>query len=375
MKPLVPVFLLSLVAAALVAAEPAPAPAPAPRRVIQKTSVGSPEIQDGAVTFRLVAASAQKVFVVGDVPGGRVPMTRGDEGVWAARVEGLKPGIWEYGFEVDGLRMIDPANSAIKPMRSPRSSILHLPANPPAWFDLQPVPHGVVHLHTYVSRALGRVRPLVVYTPPGYEAADAKRYPTLYLQHGSGDNEATWTTHGKAHWILDNLIAAGRARPMVIVMMDGHAVPRSGPENIAAFGRDLLEEVMPFVESTYRVVSDANHRALVGLSMGGGQSLTVGLTHLDRFAWVGAFSAGGPDRAAITPALADVAAANARLKLLWIACGRSDGVVGGRSEEFVAWLRAQGIHHEWTLTAGGHHWPVWRDYLADLAPRLFVGVE
>lgn len=326
---------------------------------------------DGAVTFRLRAPAAKQVLLLGQWPGGRVPLVRDAQGVWTVTVGPIDPGVWEYAFEVDGLRIIDPGNPALKPMRAPAASILHIPANPPAWHDLQKVPHGVVHQHVYWSKALQRSRPLMVYTPPGYAAAATTRYPTLYLQHGGGDNEATWTVLGKAHWILDNLIAAGRAKPMVVVMMDGHAVPGGpGDTNIRGFERDLIQDVIPLVEAGYAVRSDASHRALVGLSMGGGQSLTVGLTHLDRFAWIGAFSAGGADRAILAPVFANAERANAHLKLLWIACGRDDRLLP-RVESFVESLRQAGVRHEWKLTPGGHSWPVWREYLAELAPRLF----
>lgn len=188
-------------------------------------------------------------------------------------------------------------------MREPRTSILHVPGAPPRLHDFQDVPHGAVTWHSYRSKAVGRVRELAVYTPPGYDGSGAARYPVLYLQHGSGDNQATWTVHGKAHWILDNLAAQGRVKPMVVVMMDGHAAvggPGGGPQNnVSLFERDLLEEVLPFVEKTYRVKTDAASRAIAGLSMGGGQSLSIGLGHLDRFGWVAGFSSSAPGRDAI----------------------------------------------------------------------------
>jgi enterochelin esterase family protein len=299
-------------------------------------------------------------------------MAKDTNGVWSVTLGPIEPGVWEYGFQVDGLSMIDPGNPAIKPMREPRTSILHLPGNPPLIHDFQDVPHGVVHEHTYRSKSLGRLRDLAVYTPPGYNAGRRARFPTLYLQHGSGDNQATWTVHGKAHWILDNLIAQRRAKPMVVVMMDGHAAtPGPGAtNNTALFERDLLEDVMPFIETNYRVRTDAASRAIVGLSMGGGQSLTIGLNHPDRFAWVGGFSASVPAREAIPAVVENPASVNRKLKLLWIGCGRDDFLLK-RNEEFIALLDEKELRHEWHLTDGGHSWPVWRIYLAELAPRLF----
>jgi enterochelin esterase family protein len=268
--------------------------------------------------------------------------------------------------------MIDPGNPAIKPMRSPRTSILHVSGDPPLVHDFQDVPHGTVHLHTYRSKSLERLRELAVYTPPDYQKDLQARFPTLYLQHGSGDNHATWIVHGKAHWIADNLIAQQRARPMVIVMMDGHASPPGAARNANTeyFEKDLLSDVMPFVEANYRVRPDADSRAIVGLSMGGGQSLTIGLNHTDMFAWVGGFSASVPRGEAVSSALENLEETNERLELLWIGCGKDDFLLS-RNEAFVGQLQESGIEHEWNLTEGNHSWPVWRLYLAEFVPKLF----
>lgn len=336
----------------------------------------SPEISaDRHVTFRMRAAKATEVVVAGQWPDGRATLTKVDNDVWSVTVGPVEPGVWEYSFQVDGLSMIDPGNPAIKPMREPRTSILHLPGDPPAAHDFQDVPHGVVRQHTYRSKSLSRLRELAVYTPPGYDERTRTRYPTLYLQHGNGDNQATWTTHGKAHWILDNLIAQGRAKPMVIVMMDGHAaLPGDSSNrytnNTVAFEHDLLEDVIPFVEANYRVKSGAAGRALAGLSMGGGQALTVGLNHLDTFAWVGGFSSGVPSKETVADALDAATATNRKLKLLWIACGKDDFLLQ-RNEEFIALLKEKKIKHQWERTPGNHSWPVWRTYLAEFAPKLF----
>jgi enterochelin esterase family protein len=354
----------------------APTNAARVRRASNREPVRSPEVlDDRRVTFRLRAPKASEVIVLGQWPEGRAPMTKDDDGVWSVTTGPIPAGVWEYSFQVDNLTMIDPGNSAIKPMREPRTSILQLPGQPPLLTDYQDVPHGVVHLHTYRSKSLGRVRDLVVYTPPGYESETGTKFPTLYLQHGSGDNQATWTVHGKAHWMLDNLIAQGRARPMVIVMMDGHAaLTRDGAasyqNNTTLFERDLLEDVMPFIEAAYRVKTDAADRAIVGLSMGGEQSLQIGLNHTDRFAWVGGFSAAPPSAEAVAGALNHPAAVNAALKLLWIGCGKDD-FLRQRNLEFVALLKAKNIHYEWHSSEGTHAWPVWRGYLGELLPRLF----
>ncbi len=334
----------------------------------------SPEVQaDRQVTFRLQAPKASEVAVVGQWTNDRALMTRETNGVWSVTVGPLDPGIYEYSFQVDGLSMIDPGNPAIKPMQQPRTSILHLPGKPPLLHDFQAVPHGVVHQHSYYSKSLGRLRELVVYTPPGYERQTDARFPTLYLQHGSGDNQATWTVHGKAHWILDNLIAQGRAKPMVVVMADGHAaIPgmTGFSNNSAAFERDLLDDVLPFVEANYRVKPEAASRAIVGLSMGGEQALRIGLSHPDQFAWVVGFSAAVPSKEALDSALDKPADLNDKLKLLWTGCGKDDFLLKP-NENFVALLQEKNIRHEWHLSDGGHSWPVWRIYLGEIAPKLF----
>jgi enterochelin esterase-like enzyme len=369
-------LVLEAVAQAPAAAPGTPAtPPPAERRGVRPAPVRSPEVlADGKVTFRLRAPKAAEVVVAGQWRNGRAPMTKDTNEVWSVTVGPIEPGVWEYSFQVDGLGMIDPGNPAIKPMREPRTSILHLPANPPRPHDFQDVPHGTVRLHTYHSKSLDRVRDLAVYTPPRYDQEPGNRYPVLYLQHGAGDNQATWTVHGKAHWILDSLIAAGRARPMILVMMDGHAATGGGgaapQNNTALFERDLLEDVLPFIESNYRVLTDPASRGIVGLSMGGGQSLTIGLNHADRFAWVGGFSSAVPATATVAGALDDAEATNQRLKLLWIACGRDDFLLR-RNEDFVVLLKEKAVRHEWRLTDGDHSWPVWRGYLAEFLPRLF----
>jgi enterochelin esterase-like enzyme len=350
-------------------------PAGAARARQRPVLVRSPQIlADHRVTFQLRAPRATEVVVAGQWPNGRAAMAKDANEVWSVTVGPVPAGVWEYSFQVDGLQMIDPGNPAIKPMREPRTSILHIPGEPPLLHDFQDVPHGTVRQHTYLSKSLGRLRELVVYTPPGYDKQVDARFPTLYLQHGMGDNQATWVVHGKAHWILDNLIAQGKARPMVIVMMDGHASIARGmagfENNTAAFERDLLEDVMPFVEANYRVKTGAADRAIAGLSMGGGQSLTIGLNHPDKFAWVAGFSSAVPSQEAIAGFLNDPAAANARLKLLWIGVGKNDFLLQ-RNQEFIGTLKEKGIRYEWHLTEGTHSWPVWRLYLADLAPKLF----
>jgi enterochelin esterase-like enzyme len=339
--------------------------------------IDSPQIHDDhSVTFNLRAPKPQSVTLRGQWNREQVPMTKGEDGLWSITVPDVKAGVWEYSFSVDGVSMIDPLNPAMKPQRNPNTSILHLPGAPPNVWDFQDVPHGTVHQHAYQSKALGKQRSAWVYTPPGYEADSGTKYPLLVLQHGSGDRHETWVAHGKAHWILDNLIAAGKAKPMIVLMIDGHPlgkVPRESTgkrgDSLKAFKNELLQDALPLVESRYRVAPEREQRAIAGLSMGGWQSLSIGMTNLDRFAWIGSFS-GAVDENEIKSALNDASGTNAKLKLLWIACGEKDFLLD-RNHQLIAALKKSGVTHEWRLTPGDHSWPVWRDYLAEFAPKLF----
>ncbi|MBI3877448.1 MAG: esterase [Verrucomicrobia bacterium] len=384
-------FCLSLLTAALVSAQAfllstSVAPAQEPKTDAKKKTFGppappSPEISaDRKVTFRLRAPNAKEVSVTGEIPGGPHKMTKDDNGVWSVTVGPLTPELYGYTFVADGLRFADPGNPNLKPMRSPTTSILDIPGDPPLLHDFQNVPHGTVRVHYYQSKATGTLRRMHIYTPPPYDKDAGVRYPTLYLFHGSGDNDACWTVLGRAHWILDNLLAQGKVKPMVVVMTDGHAaspnltgVPGAGAinRNVEIFGKDLLEEVMPFVEANYRVKADRLNRAIIGLSMGGGQSLTVGLNNTDKFAWVGGMSSAlrNPDQT-VAGFLADPKAANEKLKILWTACGRDDQLMAG-ARSFSALLKDKGIEHELVETDGAHSWPVWRKHLALFAPLIF----
>jgi enterochelin esterase-like enzyme len=333
----------------------------------------SPEVHsDRTVTFRARAAGATNISVWGEWRGGGtpVPMTKDEHGVWSVTVGPLEPDRYAYGFAVDGFRTVDPANSDLKPMHLSGASALDVPGDKPALYDFQDVPHGTVRLHDYQSKSLGRLRHLRIYTPPGYETSRTKQ-PVLYLLHGSGDNQATWTEFGHAQYIMDNLLAQHRIKPMLVIMTDGHAVEaQQGGGNLAAYERDLLEDVIPFVEKNYRVKADCDHRAIIGLSMGGGQSLTIGLTHPELFAWVGGMSSAANTNAALAVVAKAPPAANKKLKLLWFACGKSDRLLRNNAQLDEA-LTQIGIKHTFVQTEGAHEWPVWRRNLADFAPLIF----
>lgn len=357
-------------------AKAAETPRPAPPAPIVSPQVSA----DRKVTFRLRAPNAKEVTLSGSLAR-QVKLTRDDQGVWSGTTaNALPPELYEYAFMVDGLRIADPNNANIQPMRSPTTSIFDIPGDPPLVHDFQNVPHGTVRVHHYRSKATDSIRRMHVYTPPGYDKDQAASYPTLYLFHGSGDNDACWSVYGRANWILDNLIAQGKAKPMVCVLTDGHASNPNASTNPnagtlgrnAVFQKDLLEEVVPFVEANYRVKADRLNRAIIGLSMGGGQSLGIGLNHLDKFAWVGGMSSSlrDPDQS-IPGLLADPNGANEKLKILWIACGKDDRLVAG-ARTLSTMLKEKGIRHTYVESDGAHEWPVWRKYLAQFAPLIFV---
>lgn len=343
----------------------------------QRMFVTSPEVTlNGNVTFRLRAPNAKSVLLRGQWAQKPIPLSLEVEDTWSLTLPDVPSGIWEYQFIVDGLAILDPTNPAIKPQRQPNTSILHLPSQPAKPWDFQNLPHGTVHQHSQKSASLAMLRDLWVYTPPGYEAEPTKRYPLLVLQHGSGDRHDTWVVHGKAHWILDHLIAAGKAVPMIVMMIDGHPlgmVPRDQAarraESLKAFQTELLHEALPFVEKHYRIQPGAEKHAIAGLSMGGWQSVSVGMNHLDVFSSIASFS-GAIDVTEIQPALSQPEITRQKLRLLWVACGKEDFLLD-RNHELITKLKAKNIQHEWLMTEGGHSWPIWRQYFVDLAPRLF----
>jgi enterochelin esterase-like enzyme len=379
MRDMKPAFLLVVMAAAapLLAQAPSPSPPPPPPPLI------SPEVHaDRRVTFRLRAPNAKEVLVEREA-GGKLAMQKDDQGVWAVTTEPLEPDIYGYSFSVDGVTHFDPSNpAATVPNFIYTASSLHVPGPASLPWEENEVPHGTIHRHFHHSSVVGDHRDLYVYTPPGYDPQAAKPYPVLYLLHGFSDDTRAWTVVGRAHVILDNLIASGKARPMLVVMPFGYGAPeivsRTGPlfrdpglrkRNQEKFRETLLTDVMPMVEKLYRASTDRDSRAVAGLSMGGGQSLDIGLNARDHFAWVGAFSSAVPeDPDAAFPGLD----ANTKppLRLLWIACGNEDFLTAA-NRKFWDWLQARKVPHTKVETPGAHTWRVWRRNLAEFAPLLF----
>ena len=353
--------------------------AASPLRAQRRRTVVSPEVHDdGRVTFRLRAPDAGNVGVKVQFAQGLQPMTKGESGVWSVTLGPAEPDIYSYSFTVDGLQIVDPANSWLKVWLRTAQNLVEVPGKKPMFFTEQQVPHGTVHRHRYRSKSLGVTRGLYVYTPPGYETNRDAKYPVLYLFHGYGDDESAWTVVGRAHVIADNLLAHKKAGPLIIVMPYGHT-PSSPPEmrsigRYKAFEKDLVEDVIGYVEKSYRVHADQRYRAVAGLSMGGGQSLTVGLGNLDMFAWIGAFSSAIPRDEEVKRLLAEPKSINDKLSLFWVGCGRKDFLFEA-NQKFLERLKTDGIDHVAHITDGAHDWRVWRRYLNELVPLLFKGMN
>jgi enterochelin esterase family protein len=352
----------------------------------QGPQVVSPEVAaDRQVTFRILAPKAEAVRLGGtDIPNNMMgtPMTRGEEGVWELTLP-LEPGAYRYNFGVDGVPVIDPRNPSTSESNGNTWSLVYVPGAD--FMETKDVAHGAVAEVTYYSKALSRFRRMHVYTPPGYESGEG-RYPVFYLLHGAFDCDDSWSSVGRAGFILDNLIAAGKAEPMVVVMPAGHTGPfqLGGPRpEVDEFLADFVGDVMPHVEKTYRVVADRSHRALAGLSMGGGQTLNIAIRDLEAFGYLGVFSSGifgivgeepfvrpGPPWEEQHQEALDDAEAKEGLKLVWFATGKDDFLIE-TSRATVAMLRTHGFDVVYEETAGGHTWANWRDYLNELAPLLF----
>ena len=378
---------------------------PNPAQRPQPPAVVSPEVHaDRNITFRLLAPQAQAVRLTGgDIPGmgpGK-EMAKGENGVWEITLGPIDAGAYRYNFNVNGVSVIDPRNPSSSESNNNVWSLVVVPGSEIS--DTKNVPHGAVAAVTYYSTALSKFRRMHVYTPPGYELGKGK-YPVFYLLHGASDSDDSWSSVGRAGFILDNLIAAKKAKPMIVVMPAGHtravnrlpAAPAAGSPPPDEFVQDFVTDVMPYVEKTYRVLNDRANRAIAGLSMGGNQTLNIALPHQEKFAYVGVYSSGllsaflraTPGSAAptagavppITPAgeawikqyqvKLDDANLKKGLKLLWFATGKEDFLLGS-TKGTLELLKQHGFNPVYMETAGGHTWLNWRNYLNEFAPKLF----
>ena len=348
-----------------------PAPGGARTRSAVESRILHP---DGRVTFNYSAPNASRVSLSGQFLTKDEPMTRNAEGIWSATVKPPKADIYPYNFVVDGIRVQDPNNMELFPNEQFKASLLEIP-DPDALYTLNDVPHGRVQYLTYKSSVLGENRPLVVYTPPGYDKGN-KKYPVFYLVSGTTDTEETWFKVGKVNRILDNLIAQGKAKEMIVVMPYGYmnnGTPR--PNTMAAvgmyqtFAEELTKCVMPFVEANFRTLNNRESRAIAGFSRGGGQSLFAAYSHPDKFAWLGSYSA------YLTPEMMDTCFPQIekiipQLKLMWFGVGTSDGLYPNVLDH-QAYFDERGIRYEKMFTEGGHTWMNARTYLAETLQKFF----
>ena len=398
-------FALAMLTAGFVLCAQPPQQASAPQgrggRGAPQPAVRSPEVHpDRTVTFRLRAPQATAVELVGEVLQGKPaePMAKDADGIWSVTIGPLPPEIWIYNFRIEGVNFPDPVNISVMPRAAPTaiSSFVEVPGDTPAFYDARPVPHGEVRMILYESKAMGVDRYLWVYTPPGYEKSNAK-YPVYYLLHGNGETQSGWVANGRANIILDNLIADGKAVPMIVVMPHGHPIqsasvgpftvvpPKGEPvmTNFTLFTEDLLGQIIPAIEKDFRVYADADHRAIGGLSMGAMQSVAIGLSHLDLFHYVLAYS-GGFGSLATQPASGDIetqapwkdllanpAETRKKLRLLFLGSGRQEAGMLAPGQRLVKVFQEKGINAQWADYPGGHVFSVWRNDLNTSAPMLF----
>ncbi len=365
-------------------------PAPTPNDTLKSVEVQP----DRHVRFRIWAPNAIEVRLHAEgpeaTPGitpeeayknmGGVPMVKGDQSIWEVVIGPIEPGIYRYTFTVDGVSSTDPRNPLASQSLTQVRSMYEVPGA--AFMEYRPgVPHGAIASVYYDSSATGGQRRMHIYTPPGYESGTS-RLPVLYLLHGGGDSDNSWSTIGRAGAILDNLIAAGKSVPMIIVMPAGHITTdfrltpgfRMGHD---AFNDDLVKVVLPYIDAHYRTIADRDHRAIAGLSMGGGQTLTIALTQSADFAYVGVFSSGWFSNTLKEEEDTDIAqyrAAGKPFRLFWVDAGKYD-IALQNSHATVALLNKAGIKTEDHESGGFHAWNNWRDYLNLFAPLLFQGKD
>jgi enterochelin esterase-like enzyme len=365
-------------------------------------TIRSPEVlADGRVTFRLFAPKATEVLVNGNWQGSRsLAMTKDDAGVWFVTTSALQPELWAYTFSVDGVRTLDPRNYNVARDGVGFMNTVLVPGEASAVFQPQQVPHGTITAMWAPSTLMKTPRRIFVYTPPGYDESTAQ-YPVLYLLHGSGGDEDAWPTMGSANVIMDNLIAQGKAKPMVVVMPNAYwseiasldlAGPRTAPPpgvggssgtspapNYDNNIKDIVGDLIPFVEKHFRAMPGRENRAIAGLSMGSQITANVGLKRLDVFASVALLSAGmfrnPPGGTAVIEAIApgflsDPAATNKKLRLFFFSCGTEDDRIAALKKTWDD-LSAHKINFVVKTFPGEHEWRVWRHSLADLAPLLF----
>ncbi|MEO6732146.1 MAG: alpha/beta hydrolase-fold protein [Ferruginibacter sp.] len=333
-------------------------------------SLNSPEVnKDQSITFRYYSRNAKQVILKGEFLKNPVAMTTDTAGIWSVTVPPVKPDIYPYSFMVDSVELADPNNSYIFANERFKRSIVDIPGDEPLIHALQNVPHGKISYQYYKSTTLGTTRQLLVYTPPGFDATAKKKYPVLYLIHGGSDTEETWTKVGHANFIADNLIAQGKAKPMIIVMPYGNVRPAPMPD----FTKDVINDIIPFIESNYPVSTDSKNRAVAGFSVGGGQTLNIGLTNTDKFAYIcsyAPYTATEEFQKNFTNWSPDADKMNRQLKLFIISVGTEDFLYESVKKN-IAMFEEKKIRVKPYIVSGGHTWMNCKQYLATTLQEIF----
>ena len=373
-------FAIPLFSASLIVSAQRPA---APAVPVWPKTVANP---DSSITFRLTFPGAKKVSVATDALLQPLALTQDTDGVWSATTTPLPPERYGYTFTVDGVKMLDPLNRDTHVNFVDLYSDILVPGTPPEPWELTGIQHGDVARHTFTTHVglhyADNQTAYVVYTPPGYDAKRKGGYPVLYLLHGFTDTEDGWVETGKANLMMDRMLADGKIVPMIVVMPRGYgdfdavnpavtgpARGAASAHNVELFDQTLTSEIIPAVERQYNVAKGRENRAIAGLSMGGQESVTLGMTHPELFAWIGGMSAAVP-RGNYDAAFPQMDAKKANLRLLWVACGTSDGLITA-NRAFVAWAKEKGLPVTGVETAGAHTFVVWRGNLLAFAPLLF----
>ena len=331
-------------------------------------AISSPEINaDHSVTFRYYSRTAKNVFLRGEFLQAPMALKPDTSGIWQVKVNGIQPDIYPYSFMVDSTELADPNNTNIFANERFKRSIVEVPGDKPQLFSLQAVPHGTLTYHWYPSSTLHTTRRLLVYTPPGYDGT--KKYPVLYLIHGGSDTEETWTKVGRANFIADNLIAQAKATPLIIVMPYGNVRPAP----MADFTPDVVRDIIPFVEKNYQVLRGSGNRAIAGFSVGGGQTLNIGLTNTDKFGWISSYAPYTETeefKNNFTDWSPDATTINSQLKLFTISVGTEDFLYESVKKN-IAMLRNKKIKVKSYIVPGGHTWMNCKQYLATTLQEIF----
>ena len=334
-----------------------------------------PQIRpDGHAIFRIKAPEVQKLQL--DL-GKKYDMVKGADGTWEVTTDSLSEGIHYYSLIIDGVTVADPASESYYGM-SRMASCIEVPFKGDAYYEIRNVPHGDIRIKRYYSNVLNTWRDFYMYTPPGYDQNSTEKYPVLYIMHGGGEDQRGWASQGKTDLIIDNLISEKKAVPMIVVMVDGN-MPAGGmgDDSSKAFEKELKQSVIPFVEKNYRVKTDANSRALAGLSMGGIQTLSAGLKNTDMFAYLGVFSSGffanqtGSSDTQYEYIKANVATINNNLKQFWISQGGKEDIAYNNCKVMLGKFDEMKIKYTYSEYPGGHTWPAWRNNIFKFAQVLF----